>query len=649
MVSQAFEILNQPIAVGNLVLKHRMTMAPMGNRLCAEDGHVTQRLIDYYLARARGGAALIMTQITKVNGRFEIIQQARLDHDKYIPSMKELAHAVHAEGVPILVQLQHGGPNDTPPVSPSGLPCMTQYHGIVTSKAMRLEDIEEMRDCFIDAGWRAKQAGFDGVELSGVANYLLEQFFSPRMNKRTDRYGGSLQKRMTLALEIVRGIRQKCGPHFLIGYGMMADELMPSGIVLEQSLPFALALEQEGVDFIDVRVGHHETFVTSEKGTGHSKLQSRLGIWDYAEQFKRSLKVPVICATQGCYDPLLWEEALKKGQTDVIQIAKPFLADSELPRKVLEEKFAEIRPCVLCLNCLDPEKGQIADCAINPETGREEEYAIRSVDQPKKVLVVGGGPGGLEAARIASLRGHAVTLAEKGRALGGNLSLLGCCAGNDLYHRFRDWLIGQCTAAGVTFKLDTEVTPQLVNHMQPDTVIVATGAKENIIPDIDGIKELNVVTPEEVLNAEIVLGKRVVVLGGGLIGVDMAYTIAAENFDVQVTILEPKEVPELARDMSFLNRTYMTMVLLPKLGLEWYTGVRIEKINSKNVVIVDREGKKRKIKADSVVNALGYQPDETLYRKLKTEDWEVYAIGDCVKAGKVADAVYDGARIARRI
>jgi len=644
-----FEVLDKPIALGHLLLKHRMTMAPMGNRLCGEDGQVTQRLIDYYTARARGGAALIVTQITKVHGGFQMAFQARLDHSKYIPEMKRLADAVHAESVPILVQLQHGGPNDTPPVSPSGVPCMTQYHGIVTSVVMSLEDIEEMRDCFIEAGLRAQQAGFDGVELSGVANYLLEQFFSPRMNKRSDRYGGSLEKRMTMALEIVHGIRRKCGPQFVIGYGMLADELMPGGIVLEQSLPFAVALEQEGVDYVDVRVGHHETFVTSERGTGHSKHQSRNGIWEYSEQFKKALKVPVFCSTQGCYDPILWEEALQKGQTDVIQIAKPFLSDPELPKKVLDGRTDSIRPCVLCLNCLDLENDKIAECALNPETGREGEYAIKKVDHPKQVLVVGGGPGGLEAAGVAALRGHEVTVIEKEAELGGNLRILGLCAGNDLYLTFRDWLVARCSQAGVDFKLGMEVTPRFVAETRPDVVIVATGAHEHIIPPIAGIEKPHVVFPEDVLTAKVSVGKNVVVIGGGLIGVDTAYTIAVQGLAENVTILEPEPVPELARDMTILNRTYMMMVLLPKHKLDGYTGVRIEEITNKNVVMVDREGKRQKIKADCVVNAIGYHSDMDLYKQLKVENREIYAIGDCVKARKVAEAVYEGARIARSI
>ncbi|MEW6667327.1 MAG: FAD-dependent oxidoreductase [Thermodesulfobacteriota bacterium] len=621
----------------------------MGNRLCAEDGQVTQRLIDYYVARARGMAALIITQVTKVHSGFQIAFQARLDHSKFIPAMKRLADAVHAEGVPILVQLQHGGPNDLPPVSPSGIPCMTQFHGIVTPDRMSLRDIEEMRDCFIEAGVRAQQAGFDGIQLSGVANYLLEQFFSPRMNERDDRYGGSLERRMTMALEIVRGIRGRCGPRFVIGYGMLADELMPGGIGLEQSVPFALALEQDGVDFIDVRVGHHETFVTSERGTGHSKQQSRNGIWKYSEQFKKVLKVPVFCATQGCYEPVLWEDALQKGQTDVIQIGKPFLSDPELPRKVLHGKSQDIRRCVLCLNCLDLENDRIAECAINPETGREAAYAIKKTDHPKKVLVVGGGPGGLEAARVAALRGHAVTVVEKEEELGGNLRILGLCAGNDLYLAFRDWLVLQCSHAGVEFRLRLEATPRFVAEMQPDVVVVATGAHEPVIPPITGIEKPHVVSPEDVLTAKVSLGKNVVVLGGGLIGVDTAYTIAVRGLAEHVTILEPQPVPELARDMSILNRTYMMMVLLPKYKLDGHTGVRIEEITRRNVVMVDSEGRRQRIKADTVVNAVGYHSNMDLYKQLKGEDREIHAIGDCVKARKVAEAVYEGARIAREI
>jgi len=299
---------------------------------------------------------------------------------------------------------------------------------------MTLEQIEETRELYIEGAVRAKKAGFDGVELHGASCYLLQNFISPRINKRTDKYGGSLENRMRLPLEIAIGVRQKCGPEFIIGYGLVAHDLMPDGIGLEESVPFAIALEQAGIDFVDIRVGTQETLTVSEQATAHSKHQSKSGIWDYSEPFKKAVKVPVFCGTSGCYDPVLWEEALVQGKTDVIQIGKALICDPELPKKVIEGNIADIRTCLLCGYCLECRwKGQNVACAINLEMGKEREYAIKQAPVAKKLVVVGAGPGGLEAARVAALRGHKVTVMEKKSELGGNLRIIGHSMGNDCY------------------------------------------------------------------------------------------------------------------------------------------------------------------------------------------------------------------------
>lgn len=644
-MDEKLERVKNPIAVGNLVLKHRMIMAPMMKIFGAENGEVTQPVIDYYSARAKGGAALITTGLFEVLGR-KTVRYPRIDDDKYVYGLRKLAEAIHSDGVPIIVQLHHGGPSAGDPISPSGVPCLTAGQEIIQSRAMNLEDIEEIRELFIQAAIRVKQAGCDGVAPHGAATYLLQQFFSPRMNLRNDRYGGSLENRMRLPLEIVRGIRERCGPEFVIGYAMVVDELIPGGIVLEDSVRFAVALEKEGVDYMDVRAGTHESFALTENGRGHSNHQPRTGIWEYSEPLKKALKTRVFCSTSGCYDPGLWEEALQKGQADVISIGKPLICDPDMPKKVLEGKFDDIRHCILCINCL----GYGArGCDLNPAVGKEREYTIRRADHPKKVLVVGAGPGGLETARVAALRGHEVTVMDKDSELGGNLRIIGLCEGNDLYVNFRDWLIGQCTKAGVKFELRKEVTPQVLKETKPEVVVVATGAPVPVIPPIPGIKKPHVVTPVDVLTGSVSVGKNVVVIGGSRVGVDTAYTIAVKGLAERVAIVEPFPVPVLAYDMSILCRTYMLFVLLPKYGVHGFTGMRIEEITDREVVMVDREGKRQKIKGDTVVIALGYSPNMSLYEALKAENVEVYAIGDCEKARTVADAVHEGAHLARQI
>ena len=264
-------------------------------------------------------------------------------------------------------------------------------------------------------------------------------------------------------------------------------------------------------------------------------------------------------------------------------------------------------------------------------------------------MVAGAGPGGLEAARVAALRGHQVTVMEKKSELGGSLLIVGLSEGHDLYLKFRDWIIGQCTKAGVKFELSKEVTPKVIKETKPDVVIVATGAPIPVIPPIPGIKKSHVVTPFDVLTGKTPVRKNVVVIGGGLIGVNTAYTIAARGLAESVTIVEPWPVPELAYDMPLLNRMYMLMVLLPKYGVQGLTGMRIEEVTDREVVVVSRKGKKHKIKADTVVIALGYSPDMSLYETLRGENAELYAIGDCVRTRKVSEVVHEGAELARQI
>jgi len=644
-MDKKFEKLHTPIAVGSLVLKHRMIMAPMMKIFGAENGELTQSVIDYYRARAKGGAALISTGLFEVLGR-KVERYPLIDDDKFIPGMRRLAEAIHAEGVPIVVQLHHGGSSAGDPISPSGVPCFTAGQEILQSRAMTLEEIEEIKRLFVQAALRVKLAGCDGVAPHGAATYLLQQFFSPKMNLRTDRYGGSLENRMRLPLEIVRGIRDSCGPEFVIGYAMVVDELTPGGIVLEDSVRFAMALEKARVDYVDIRAGTHESFAITESGRGHSNHQARTGIWEYSEPVKKVLKIPVFCSTSGCYNPALWEEALEKGQADVISLAKPLICDPEMPKKVLEGRLEDIRQCILCIECL----GYGArGCSLNPDVGREREYAIKRAETPKKVLVAGGGPGGLETARVAALRGHQVTVMEKESELGGNLRIIGLCKGNDLLLNFRDWLVRQCINAGVKVELGREVTPQLIRQARPDVVIVDTGAPLPVIPPIPGIQKSHVVTAVDVLTGKVPVGRNVVVMGGSRVGVDTAYTIAAKGLAESVTIVEPFPVAALAYDMSILCRTYMLFVLLPKYGVEGLAGMRIEEITDKEVVVVDRERKRQKIKCDTAVIALGYRPNMNLYEALRGENIELYAIGDCERAQSVADAVDEGARLARQI
>jgi 2,4-dienoyl-CoA reductase-like NADH-dependent reductase (Old Yellow Enzyme family)/NADPH-dependent 2,4-dienoyl-CoA reductase/sulfur reductase-like enzyme len=649
-MQNVFKLMTQPIQVGSLQLKHRMVMAPMRTAFCTLDGEVTQEMIDYYAARAKGGAALIIVECTAVDGRYVRPQQElRIDDIGFIAGLRRLVESVQRMGVPIFIQLNNGGPYAVDAISPSGVPAITRTGKFVVPRVMSLKDIEEGREAFIAAAVRARHIGFDGVLIHAATGYLLHQFLSQAKNKRTDAYGGSPENRLRLLREIVRGIRERCGADFPLGCAICADEYLPDGIRVEDGKWYAGALEKEGVDYLDISVGAYETFATSENN--RTTKYQRTGEWDYTEQFKKIVRIPIFHRNSGDHDPVHWEKCLEQGQADVVQVGRAIIADPELFRKVLEGRVEDICPCTNCCYCFETGilKDRQVSCAMNPEVGRERDYAIRPALKPKKVLVVGGGPGGLEAARVAALQGHSVTLMERAAELGGKVKISSLCIANERDKNFCDWQTLQCRKAGVNFELNKVVTLEVVRGFGADAVILATGASKPIVPAIPGLSGARVIAPEDALTGKTSIGKKTLVIGGNRIGVQIAYTIAAKRLAESVTIVEPLPVSTLGYDMEMVNMLLLVMVLLPKYGVQGFTNTQIKEITDHSVIAVDGNGKRQKIEADSVIVAMGYSPDSTLYKELRGYVRELYAVGDCVKAREVADAVHEAACIARQL
>jgi 2,4-dienoyl-CoA reductase-like NADH-dependent reductase (Old Yellow Enzyme family)/thioredoxin reductase len=614
------------------------------------NGEVTDRLIEHYAYAASGGPAMIVVEVTAVADRYGIPEgQLRIDDVKFMRGLHRLVEAIHLNDVACEIQLHCHGAFGRDSISPSGVACYGLGRATyVQPRVLSLAEVEEIRDLFIAAAARAKDLECEGVVLHGSTSYLLQQWVSPHTNKRTDRFGGSFENRITLPLEIVRGIRQKCGPSFIIGYSMVIDELLPDGITMEESLAFAKALEEEGVDHIDLMVGTYETG-SLEKGIGRSNRQPK-GLFDKAEIFKSQVNMRVFARCMGEHDPNKWEQALEKGQCDVILAGRPLLSDPELPKKVIEGRLDDVRLCIRCAQCYETgviKPYQVA-CSVNPELGRERDYAVNYItSHPKRILVIGGGPGGLEAARVTALRGHQVTLMEKESKLGGNARIAALPTGKEeIKTYFIDWLERQCKKVGVNVELNKEVSAALVKQLAPDVVIVATGSIP-LIPPIPGIDKPFVVIASDVLTGKAHIGKNVVVVGGGLVGVETADFIAENNLANSITIIEM--LPVLATDMPAMPRTYMLQVLLPRHGVKVFTNMQVQEITDQTLIVLDKSWKKYKFEADTVVNSLGYVSNTTLIEALRNKVSQLYMVGDCVRPSNILHAVHEAAYIARKI
>lgn len=643
------ELLLQPIQIGPVRLKNRMVRSPMWSRMSSVAGEVTQQLLDMYEQAAKGGVALIVVEGMGIDGRYLWPEpQLRIDDKKFMPGLRRLVDIIHRNGCACEFQLHCAGAFGIDPISPSGVACYGQNRmSYVQPRALSIPEIEEIKNAFIKAAVRAKELECDGVVVHGATSYFLQQWVSPHTNKRTDRYGGSFENRIQLPLEIVQGMREQCGPSFIIGYTMVIDELLPDGTTMEESLAFAKALEQRGVDHIDLNMGTSETS-SLEKGIGRSHRQPK-GAFDKTEYFKKLVNMKIFARSNGEHDPVKWEEALQKGQCDLIQAGRPLLADPELPKKVKEGRLEDIRLCIRCTQCSDTGtvKGFQHACTVNAELGKERDYAIQRVNAPKRVLIVGGGPAGLEAARVAALRGHEVTLLEKESQLGGNARIAALPIGKEeIRTYFLAWLERQCQKAGVRFQLNREASVEAVRKINPDVVIVAMGSRP-LAPDIPGLDRLPVVTAEDVLTGKAMVGKRVVVAGGGLVGLETADFLAEKKLAATVTVIEM--LPTLARDMPAAPRNYMLQVLLPKGGVKTVTNMHIQEITIAGVIALDNTWKRHLFECDTVVNALGYTANRELGEALQGIVGELYNIGDSVKPGNILTAVHDAAYTARQI
>jgi len=636
-----FAALFQPGTIGTMRLENRIIMAAMGNRLGDENGHVTDRTIDYYRARARGGVGLIITQLAAVSVDTTLPGNFSVYDDSCIPGLSRLAEAMHEDGVKIIVQLVNFGPlnlfnqvipEGTPIKVPSIMPWMPADR--LYEEASE-EDIDRYVDDFSEAARRVKEAGIDGVELHGCHGCLASAFMSPVLNRRTDRYGGSVENRIRFAREIVEGMKGKAGADFPVSVRFNFTDDVAGGVTLEEALRQAAILESAGADAISVAAGI-EYWATLESACYSYAEGPLLPITD---QVKKVVGVPVITASK--IGPELAERLVKDGRADFIAMARPLLADPELPNKLRQGRLEDIRSCVYCNNCL---KTGSVGCSVNPFLYRESKVPPRPAESPKRVMVIGGGPAGMQAAAILGQRGHRVSLYEKGRELGGQWKIAAAMPEKEGFTSLTEYLRRSLDKYGVEVSLGTEVTKEKALEVRPDAVIVATGAVPQDL-NVPGATGRNVVQANDVIEGKAEVKDRVVVLGGRFLGMEMAIWMAEQGKEVSLVTrgnLGGKRGPEE-------GLTYRTLVRrLIELRVPLYLHTPVLEI-MEGSVIVDLSDEVFSLPADTVIVAVGAESDNKLARELEGVVPEIHLIGDCVEPRDAAHAAKDAAKVATRL
>ena len=632
------ESVFSPFTLKGKVIKNRFTVPAMVTNYCNEDGTATEQYIAYHEEKARGGWGLIITEDYAVDplGRgFKNV--AGLWNDDQIESHAALTKRVKEYGAMILAQIYHAGRQtnagvigpDQIPVAPSPIAC--PFSGI-TPHELTIPEIEKIISQFALTAYRAKQCGFDGVEIHGGHGYLVAGFMSPYANKRVDIYGGNIVNRARFPKEIVEAVREKCGEDFIIGFRISGDEFIEGGRTIEDTKVIVGMLEEAGIDLVHVSAG---TYVSADRIVQPYQI-AHGWITDFAAEIRANVNIPVVTVGR-INDPFVANNTIKGGKADFVAMGRASLIDPHLPNKAKEGRFSEIRNCIACNHgCIgilfsdNPIK-----CVLNPELGQEYKGEIKKAETAKKVAVIGAGPSGLEAAIYAAKAGHTVEVFEKEAKAGGQFYLAAVPPGKGEISAFIAWQVNELARLNVPIHYHTEVDASFIDGKSFDEILVATGAKPMTLP-IPGIDLPHVVQANDVLAGRATVGATAVVIGGGQVGAETGAHLAVHLRNVTVVEMGPAIAPDeaLAPRIHLLKELEARRVTL-------LTDTTVKSIQEGSVV-VESEGAERTLTADTVVLAIGSNPVNALAEALSSKGLSVRVIGDAGGVSNVLKATAEG-------
>ena len=637
-----FAALSNPFQIGNLKLNNRIVMPPMATNFAGPDGSVNERHIAYYVRRAQGGAGYITFEHTGVLQQGKAFSSmALIDSDRQIPSFRKLTEAIHREGGKIVIQINHAGRQTSsaitgsPLVAPSAIPCPVRKEMPVF---LSPEEISEIVQAFALAARRVKEAGADGVEIHMAHGYLLNQFFSPYSNKREDEYGGNAPRRMRAPIEVLQAVRHKVGLDFPIICRLSADEYVEGGLRLEASKEIAGALEKNGANAL-----HISACVAASVYLNHPPYYVEEGVFAHlAQGIKSVVNIPVITVGR-IRTPELANRILEDKKADLVSMGRALIADPDLPAKAFAGRREDIIPCISCNRCIVSIRKGALQCAVNPETGREGTFIVQKTTRPKKVWIIGGGPAGMKAAEIAARRGHQVTLCEKENQLGGQFLLAAIPPQKQVLKELVEYLARQLGHLSVNVVKGKLFEPSLLEKERPDAAIVATGARP-FLPPIEGIQEIKPFSVWEALSNPASLGRRVLVVGGGGIGAEVADYLSEKG--KEITLIEMRE--GIGLDLPIHLQHFLNLRLQSK-RVEVRTSTKAVRFE-KDGLWIEASGKTWKLEGfDSTVIALGSVPNDELAKIVKKRIPEGYVVGDAVRPRELMEALAEAEEAALKI